>query len=854
MLDERVDAYRRLIERRFAEAQVLCERLLASTPGDAELRGLREIARQACLTGALDAAGHFQIAASLQRVGLLAEAVEQYRAVLRLVPDSAEAYNNLGSALQALGRDVEARSALRRALEIRPDYPRALSNLAGLRLRMGDAEGARHLAARAVELQADYAEAWINLGAAQRASGESSAAVASCRRAIELRPGSAAAYYNLARATRDCGDVSAALGACERALKIDPAGAGPRVLHAILLEQLGRHGESVAAFERLTASLPASPDLAIGLARELLEVSRLDLAAPLLARSLARAPTHAALRIEAARCERRLRRFAAARALLEPLLGGSSNAEAWYEIGLVLLNDASERCDQAQIGAAIECLRRSVALDDSRTSVHLALGLALVDLKRGGEAVPHLERVLREDPRDASAAAALLELRAAGFEWHDYDALCEVVRAGVDSGVGLISPIQTIVRFDDPALAQRVARQFVGSIGLAEPRPRLAAHRRRGRLRIGYVSQDFHDHPVAQALAPVLEAHDRSRVEVIGVSTAADDGSAISARARAACDRLMELAMVEGSRFESAVRELELDILVDLGGFTAGARPRALAARLAPVQACYLGYATTTGAPWIDYLLADAFVIPPDLGIYYDERVIRLPDTFMAGERPVDAARAPGDRAAAGLPEDATVFCNFNQPFRLTPQTIDTFLQVLALVPDGVLWLRNPGAEAAVRLFSHAESLGIAKERIVFAKYVPSRDDNLRRLVCADLFLDGLPYNAHTTARDALGIGVPVLTRAGSAFAARVAGSLLTSLGVGELIVKTPAQFIDQAVSLGRDAHARESLRARILAGREHSSAFNPRLQARQLETAFQQMHDGVGVESGLEADRAVTA
>jgi len=344
----------------------------------------------------------------------------------------------------------------------------------------------------------------------------------------------------------------------------------------------------------------------------------------------------------------------------------------------------------------------------------------------------------------------------------------------------------------------------------------------------------------------VLEAHDRSRVEVIGVSTAADDGSAISIRARAACDRLVELALIEGEAFESAVRELELDVLVDLGGFTSGARPRALAARLAPVQASYLGYAGTTGAPWIDYLLADDFVIPASASSYYDERILRLADTFMAGEAPAAAVRQPGDRTAAGLPEEGLVYCNFNQPLRLTPQTLDTFLQVLAASPGAVLWLRSPGAEAAVRLYARAEALGVAPERIVFAKYVPTREENLRRQVSADLFLDGLPYNAHTTARDALGMGVPVLTRAGATFAARVAGSLLTSLGVPELIADTQQAFVERAVALGRDAPARAALRTRILAATAHSTAFNARRQAAQLERAFADMHGRACLTAGL--------
>jgi protein O-GlcNAc transferase len=325
-------------------------------------------------------------------------------------------------------------------------------------------------------------------------------------------------------------------------------------------------------------------------------------------------------------------------------------------------------------------------------------------------------------------------------------------------------------------------------------------------------------------------------VAVVGVALAAGDGSPVAARVRSACDEFAEAGALDPQRLDALLRDLDLDLLVDLGGLTSGARPRALAARPAALQVGYLGYPATTGAPWMDYLLADRFVVPPEARCFYDEHVVWLPDTYLAGEVS-DTPGGGATRAQAGLPADAFVFCNFNQWYRLNPASFDVFLRLLARIPAAVLWLRDHGAAAAGRLRERAEAAGVAGERLVFALYAPDRAAHLARLRLADLFLDSLPYNAHTTARDALGMGVPVLTCAGASFASRVAGSLLTSLGLPELITTSRDAFEAQAFLLAHRPAELDVLRERIAAARAHSAAFEPRRQAAQLEAAYAAMH-----------------
>ncbi len=830
-----IDAQRFLAARRFADAATLCERLLAAGDRNTlELRNVLDLARGAAARGDLDAQGHFNVAIGLQRAGLYSEAADAYREVLRRRPDAAEAYNNLGSVLQALGEQQGAAAAFEQALQLRPDYARALTNLGGLWVQVGRAADARGLLERAVAADGRHAEAWTNLGAAQRALGDLDGAAASCRRAIELRPEFATAHFNLASILRERGDLEGALDACAEARRCDPADAAPQALRAVLLTRAGRGAEASVALGDLARAAPARPDVVIGISRDLRAHGRSAEAEALVARALARAPAHAELRLEHARLCRALRRFDVAVRTLEPLLADGASAAAWSELGYALLGDVAD--NGSRLPAAIEAFGQAITLEPERHVARLELALALIVAERGNEAVAHLERVLADDPGSGRAAAALLDLRAAQGDWRDFHALRAVMRAAIERGPAYLNPLQVALRFDDLELLQRAARQLIAGLDLDVPPPRAARPRRGPRLRVGYLSQDFHNHPVAHAMAPVLEHHDRSRFEIVGIAIQGDDGSEAGRRVRGACERLVDAAALGAPALQERLRELELDVLVDLGGFTAAGRPRALAQRPAPIQVSYLGYPVTTGSAHMDYVIGDRFLIPADATQWYDEAVVWLPDTFLPGERPGPAA--PPSRAAEGLPAEAFVFCNFNQPSRLGPDAFDSFLRVLARVPGSVLWLRDPGPEGAAHFRARAVAGGVASERLIFAGYAARREQHVARVALADLFLDSLPYNAHTTARDALGVGVPVLTRAGASFAARVAGSLLTSLGLQELITFEPDAFEARAVELAASRVALDSLRGRLRAGVERSSAFNPARQARQLEAAYAAMHE----------------
>ncbi|MFM7418294.1 MAG: hypothetical protein ACKO54_01095, partial [Alphaproteobacteria bacterium] len=352
---------------------------------------------------------------------------------------------------------------------------------------------------------------------------------------------------------------------------------------------------------------------------------------------------------------------------------------------------------------------------------------------------------------------------------------------------------------DDPELHQIAARAYTRETLPIAPAVQPPPATGREKLRIGYFSADFHNHATMHLLAGLLECHDRDAFEIHAFSYGPEIEHAMRARARATVDHFHECARLSDGAIIAAARKAGIEIAVDLKGYTQDARLAPFAARLAPVQVSYLGYPGTVGGDFLDYIIADATVLPVDQQRFYDEKIVHLPDSYQANDdRRVIAPETPS-RTEAGLPADGFVYCCFNNAYKITPEVFASWMRILNAVPDSVLWLLANEAEAMERLRAVATGQGIDPARLVFAPNLPSAQ-HLARHRLAELFLDTLPYNAHTTASDALWAGLPVLTHMGQAFAGRVAASLLHAVGLPELITHDAAAYEALAIALGRDS------------------------------------------------------
>lgn len=485
---------------------------------------------------------------------------------------------------------------------------------------------------------------------------------------------------------------------------------------------------------------------------------------------------------------------------------------------------------QERYGEAAEVALAAIGRGVANADLHYTVGVAADRSGRWREARAAYRAALALAPEHGPALSEALYLAKQCCDWDEAEALGARFRAAAARGVSGLTPFVFLAEPGSAADQRRVAALWCAGMGQAAARPPLPA-RDDGRVVVGYASADLHDHPTAHLIAGVLEAHDRRRVEVHLFSWGPDDGSTVRARLRAACAGFHELRGATSTAIAEAIASSGVQVLVDLKGHTADARTELFLGRAAPVQVNWLGYAGTLGAPAWDWIIADATTLPTGAEQDYAERVWRLP-CYQPNDPQRPRPHAAPARAALGLPEDAMVFCCFNNSWKLSRERFADWLAILRARADAVLWLLEPkaGQGIAESLRAAAAAGGVAPERIVFAPQVPQRD-YLARYLAADLFLDTAPYGAHTTASDALWMGCPVLTAPGATFASRVAASLLESVGLPELVVADRAAYLAKACAMTRADAAQ--LRATLDAGRASAPLFDARATAEALEDAY---------------------
>jgi protein O-GlcNAc transferase len=545
-------------------------------------------------------------------------------------------------------------------------------------------------------------------------------------------------------------------------------------------------------------------------------------------------------------------------------------AQAWYNLGnsLALLNRREE---------ALEALERALTLSPGHAGAWNNRGNLLADLRRPGPAIASFDESLRLRPGDAStlnnrahalvqakrpveAIAAYgqafaadphfpfldgtwLNARMKLCDWDGLDAHLDRVLAAIGRGERVATPFPVLGFTDDPALQRQEAEIWAAGLGPPAPpapEPPPSKNSEGGRIRVGYFSADFHAHATSWLMAEHFELHDRARFEVTAFSYGPPSDDPMRRRLLAAFEHFVDVRGLTDAAVAALARERGLDIAVDLKGYTQDARAGIMLARAAPIQVNYMGLPCSMGGTAMDYILADGVVIPPGEEQHFAEKVVRLPPSYMVSDRKREVSDRVFTRAELGLPETGVVFCCFNNNYKFRPDRFAVWMRILSAVPGSVLWLfQNDPASAGNLRRAAAQGEGgkggVDPARLVFAPPLPF-PEHLARQKLADLFLDTSPYNAHTTATDALWMGLPVLTLPGRAFASRVAASLLTAGGLTELIAPDIAAYEATAIALGRDPARLAALKARVLAGRATARGFDTGRFTRAVETAYEGM------------------
>ncbi len=498
-------------------------------------------------------------------------------------------------------------------------------------------------------------------------------------------------------------------------------------------------------------------------------------------------------------------------------------------------NNLGNACQMSDsLEEAIACYRQAIELRPGYAEAHRNLGSAFRRSGRLTEARAAFETAVALNPALAEVFPLIVQEMQQVCAWDGLGRLSERVIELVESGSGAVNPFIFLCLETTPAQQLLCAKQWAAEhlpAPVLRPKPRPGG----GPITIGYLSADFQEHATAHLISQLFSLHDRQRFRVFGYSCGRDDGSPARRRLVASFDRFVDL---ETTSFEEAARRIRddgVDILVDLKGYTTDARPQILALRPAPIQVNYLGYPGTMGTDFVDFILVDPFVVPADQQPYYTEKLVHLPDCYQVNDSTRPISKRIPSREECGLPEAGLVFCCFSAAYKITPRLFDIWMRLLAATEGSVLWLLEANALATANLRREAESRGIAAGRLIFAPALPN-PEHLARFAIADLFLDTLPYNAHTLASDALWGGCPMLTCAGETFPSRVAGSLLGAVGLPELVTTSLAEYEALAIQLAADRDRLTGLRERLRRNRLTFPLFDSRRFARHLEEAYAAM------------------
>jgi predicted O-linked N-acetylglucosamine transferase (SPINDLY family) len=492
--------------------------------------------------------------------------------------------------------------------------------------------------------------------------------------------------------------------------------------------------------------------------------------------------------------------------------------------------------DMGRPEEALACFDRAIALRPDHADSHGHRGEVLYLLGRLDQALASYQRAAELAPDRGPWPGCLFEAKRALCDWSGLDTLAATLLAAIEADRAPIDPFTTLLLTDAPELQRRVAERWAKDLAAEHgPPAAIAARRRDERIRIGYFSADFHYHATLHLMLEMLERHDRSRFDLFGFSFGPATNDAWRKRASGCFSRFLDVRSSSDREVAELARSLQLDIAVDLKGYTKDSRAGIFARRCAPIQASYLGYPGTMGAPFIDYLIADHTVIPEAHRQHCTEKIAYLPGCYQPNRRNGTLAVVDSSRADCGLPEGRFVFCCFNNNNKITAQTFDRWMNILVRVDGSVLWLLQSNRWAPDNLRAEARRRGVDPGRLLFSPFLPL-EEQLGRIRHADLFLDTLPYNAHTTASDSLRMGVPVLTQIGDAFAARVAASLTRSLGLDELIVRSPEEYEELAVALATEPGRLAAIRRTLREAAATSPLFDPAAIAMNLERLYQRM------------------
>ena len=819
-----------------------------------------------------------QTALSHHQAGRLDIAVKLYRQIIGKNPNNFHALHYLGTIEAAFGHYGEAKSFMDRSLSIRPPNIEFMQNYATILFQMGDFKSALNISTCGLQISsADVPLLYVsaislfkmkrldqslkqfdnllfrapNHIAAMNERGSVLAemrmhdeALSSFNKVLALHPEYALAHLNKGNVLGILMNCEDALTAYNKALALKPDLADAWLGRGNVCSTLKRHDEAFAAYDKALALKPDFADAWLGRGNVFFTLRHHDEAFAAYDKALALKPDLADAWLGLGNVFFSLKRRDEALAAYDKALALKPDlADAWLGHGNVY--SSLKRSDEA-----LAAYDKALELKSDLAEAWLGRGNVFSAFKRHDEAFAAYDKALAFNPNLDGAEGARLFSKMQICDWADFKAESRHLMSSIQTGNANANPFFILPITSSAQEQLQCANLWVSTKYPPQQKPLWRRNcYRHDRIRVAYVSTDFRQHAVAHLIAGILELHDRSRFEITAISIGTNDGSQMRQRLQRSFDLFLDADTLSDDEIASRINGSEIDLLVDLNGFTGDARTDVFARRPAPIQVNYLGYPGTMGASYIDYLIADQTIIPAGARHLYLEKIAFLPNTYQANDRKRVISDMVFNRPSQGLPSEEFVFCCFNNSYKLQPHIFDCWMRILTRVERSVLWLLENNSLATINLRKEAVARGVNAERLIFADRM-SLPEHLARHALADLFLDTPPYNAHTTASDALWAGLPVLTCIGETFAGRVAASLLNAIRLPELVTATLEDYEHMAVDFATHPEKLTAIKDKLAEHRLTTPLFDTKLFTKHIEAAYIAMYERH--QAGLAPDHIV--
>jgi protein O-GlcNAc transferase len=812
------------------------------------------------------AKAYYNLGGILHEIGNLNESVNSFQKALNIEPNHAEAHNNLGNVLRDLEELDEAAKSFENAINIKPDYIEARYSLAIIFHQTGNLDSIKHLE-KIITLKPNFAEAHNILGVELKAVGQLNESVKSYKKAIDINQNYAEAHNNLGNVLIELEHLDDAVQAYRRALAINP---DFPTFHNNLGNALRKNGELNNAVKSYQEALTLNNEYAdshnnLGVA--FFDLNQLEDALGSYTKAIKINPDYEDALNNLGVVQKKLSLYdEAIKSYQRALIINPDNFETHNNLANIF-------SEHGRLEDAVKSFKSSIDINPDFEEAHNNLGIAYLMLGRLDDAFKSNQIALSlnsnfaegyvfqgrlfsefDEPEKALKSfeianvinpklefnlGSILNMKMDLCDWGEIENQVLELSSKIINNEKSIRPMLLMALSDDPSLQKRAAETYsLYNFPENSILPKLQLYKSHSKIKIGYFSADFKNHPVAALTAGLYELHDRSQFEIHAFSFGPDTKDEMNLRIKAGVDHFHEVSEMSDKDITLLARSFEIDIAIDLGGYTSGSRTGIFAMRAAPIQVNYLGYSGTMGASYIDYLLGDKIIIPECQYKNYSEKIVFLPDSFMVNDNKNSTSSREFSREDLGLPDDSFVFCCFNAHYKITQTVFSSWMKILSCVDGSVLWLSDGHLSAINNLKIEAEKKGIDGNRLIFAPRLDLREDHLSRIMKADLFLDTLPYNAHATTSDALQKGLPVLTCVGKSFASRVAASLLESVELPELVVKNTDDYELLAIELATKPEKLKLIKDKLALKLANSPLYDTLLFTRNIESAYYTMQN----------------